>query len=336
MRRFLLFTAAALVLAAPAHAAGPAFGIRAVGKWKLGYFVFDGKPGTTLTGKILVSNNGDRAGDVHLFATDATTGQTSGTVYETSGERPTDVGKWVKLPATTLNLGPKEHRIVPFSVVVPRGARSGTHVGGIVAETAQQATSSRAKGKTNVQVTVRNLAIVAVQVDLPGKEIASIHIGKVTVGGRRGFQQVFIRITNTGNVLLRPGMAVHVTNDAGDVLLAKSLKLDTILPHTSIDYPVTVTGKAIPAGSYHGDVQLAYAGKQTTAAPTVSVTPEQVQQVFTSAGPTQAPPTAAPAPVGSKKSGGISPIALVLAAIAAISLLVAVWFAATARARKSG
>jgi WxL Interacting Protein, peptidoglycan binding domain len=340
LRRVALVSLAAFALAAPAQAAGPAFGIRAVGKWKVGYFVYDARPGTTVTGKVLVSNNGDRVGTVRLFATDATTGQTSGTVYRTSGETPHGVGAWVKLPASRLELGPKEHRVVPFTVVVPRGAGAGQHVGGIVAETAQRSTSPQKQGKTNVQITVRNLAIVAVQVNLPGKEVASFRVGRVHVGGKRGFQQVFVRLTNTGNVLLKPALALKLLNDAGAVVLSHGAKLDTVLPHTSIDYPVTVTGEAIPAGSYQASVRLAYAkpggGFATTqASPPVEVTAEQVQQVFTSAKPTAPPPgSTVAAPAKSNGSSSISPLVIVLAAVAFVSILAAVWFAATARARR--
>jgi hypothetical protein len=339
VRRVVLLIAV-FAFAAPAHAAGPAFGIRAVGKWKLGYFVFDAKPGTRIEGKVAISNNGDRAGDVKLFATDATTGQTSGTVYETSGEKPRDVGAWITLPATKLNLGPNERRIVPFTVFVPAGAGAGQHVGGIVAETGAQSTSPQSKGKASVQVTVRNLAIVAVQVNLPGPEVARFTLGKVTVGGRRGFQQVFVRLTNVGNVLAKPTLDTTITDAKGGVVLTKRLQLDTVLPHTSIDYPITVSKKALAAGTYHAQVALSYAkpggGRTTTkAAPTVQVTSQQVQQVFTSAKPTAAPPgQTVAAPAAKSSGGGLSPLVFVLAAIAGIAILAAVWFAATAHARK--
>jgi WxL interacting protein linking bacterial and host surfaces len=339
MRRLALLLLA-FVFAAPAHASGPAFGIRALGKWKLGYFVFAAKPGTRLSGKIAISNNGDRAGEVKLFATDATTGQTSGTVYETSGEKSHDVGAWVKLPATKLNLGPNERRVIPFTVFVPAGATAGQHVGGIVAETGAERTAPQSKGKASVQVTVRNLAIVAVQVNLPGPQIARFTLGQVTVGGRHGFQQVFVRLANVGNVLAKPTLATTITDAKGSVVLTKRERLDTVLPHTSIDYPITVSKHALAAGTYHAQVALTYArpggGTATTkATPTVQVTAGQVQQVFTSAKPTAAPPgQTVAAPATTSGGGGVSPLVIVLAAIAGIAILAAVWFAATARARK--
>ena len=52
MRRLALTFFVAAVLAPGAQAAGPAFGVRAVGKWKHGYFVYAAKRGATLSGKV--------------------------------------------------------------------------------------------------------------------------------------------------------------------------------------------------------------------------------------------------------------------------------------------
>jgi hypothetical protein len=77
--------AAALVTAPIAAAATPSavFGLRAVGNPKLGYFVYDLGAGATRSGAVIVSNTGTRAGVAKLYAVDAGTGSTTGTVYLT-------------------------------------------------------------------------------------------------------------------------------------------------------------------------------------------------------------------------------------------------------------
>jgi hypothetical protein len=352
MRKLLLAALFALALAPSAQAAGPAFGIGAVGNWKLGYFVYDGAPGARLTGKVQVTNTGNRVGIVKLFATDATTGQTSGTVYLTSGQRSRDVGAWVSLPASRLELGPNERRIVPFTVAVPRGAQTGQHVGGIVAETAQQATGPTSKGKAKVQITVRNLAIVAVQVNVPGPAVTRFSILGVRAGGRKGYQQVLVRLRNDGNVMAKPSGTIVIRNDDGKEVLDERFQLDTFLPRTTIDYPVNVRKSALDVGRYTADIQLRYGGGQLARLrPGFRITPAQVAQVFTSA-PPAAPPSARPtattttrpggngtsaaaSPRDDSSGGGISPLLIALLALGGVGLLGAGYLLALRTARKA-
>jgi hypothetical protein len=355
LRRLTLAAVVAAALAPAAHASGPAFGIRALVHSKTGYFVYDAKPGTRVAGKVQITNSGNRVGTVKLFAADATTGQTSGTVYLTSGEKRNGVGAWVRLPATQLELGPGETRIVPFTVVVPSSAAVGQHVGGIVAETAQQATGPKSKGKAKVQIKVRNLAIVAVQVNVPGPTVSRFSILGVSAGGRKGYQQVLVRMRNGGNVMSKPSGSITIEDSKGNQVLSKDFQLDTFLPQTTIDYPVNVTDKALDVGTYSTHVRLSYpagsASRVVTASPTLRVTPANVSQVFTSAAkPTPPPtvkgtkttasggPTAAPgsASSASDSGGGLSTGLIVLLAVAGgLALLGAGYFLALRTARKS-
>jgi hypothetical protein len=352
LRRLTLAVLIAAAFAPAAHAGGPAFGIRALVHSKLGYFVYDAKPGTRVTGKVQITNTGDRVGTVKLFAADATTGQTSGTVYLTSGEKRHDVGAWVRLPAAQLELGPGETRIVPFTVVVPSGVAIGQHVGGIVAETAQQATGPKSKGKANVQITVRNLAIVAVQVNVPGPTVSRFSILGVHAGGRKGYQQVLVRMRNDGNVMAKPSGSITIEDSKGNQVLSQDFQLDTFLPQTTIDYPVNVTKQALDVGTYSTRVKLTYGGsKVVQASPTLRVTPANVSQVFTSAAPPTPPPagtgtqttasdgpTAAPGPAstGDSDGGGLpTGLIVVLAVVGGLALLSAGYVLALRTARKS-
>jgi hypothetical protein len=347
-RRLTLVAFLAAAFTPPAQAAGPAFGVRALGDWKLGYFVYDAKPGASVTGKLQVTNTGNRGGTVRLFAADATTGQTSGTVYLTSGEKQRDVGAWVRLPARQLELGPGEKRVVPFTVAIPAGASTGQHVGGIVAETAERATGPKSKGKANVQITVRNLAIVAVQVNVPGHRVSKFSILGVRAGGRKGYQQVFVRMRNDGNVMGKPSGSIVIEDPKGNSVLDQRFQLDTFLPHTTIDYPVNISRRALDVGTYTTRVELDFAGsdgKQTVrSSPKLQVTAANVSQVFTSAAPPTPPPsaktskstgTASAAPAGTESGGGISTgLIVLLAVVGGIALLGAGYFLALRTARK--
>jgi hypothetical protein len=297
-RTFVIaFAAAALVSAVPAIAAtptGPVFGLRAVDAGKLGYYVYTASAGSAEHGSVLVTNTGDQTGTVKIYAADATTGATTGTVYLTDAA-PAGVGTWIALSSSELELKPNETRKVSFSVRVPGAANAGQYVGGIVAETVQETSTPSSKQKTNVQIKVRNLSIVAYEVDIPGPEIAKFTISTVSVGGSQGRQQVLVHVSNDGNTLRKPTGAVTISNTSGVPVEKIPFRMDTFLPHTAIDYPIQLT-KALPPGDYTASVQLSYEGTGSTgietssAAPQFSVSQENVTKVFKPTKPTQVGP----------------------------------------------
>lgn len=336
MRRLSALLALALVLPAAAQAAakGPVFGLRAVGNPKLGYFVYRLAPGAVQHGAVIVTNVGTAAGTVKLYTSDGTTGPTTGTVYQTS-QRPTQTGAWVSLAQSSFALPPGGHRKVPFTVRVPRNAAAGQWVAGIVAETSQKVATQKPGQKARVQVRIRNLTIVAVQVDVPGKRQYAFRIGQVTTGGTHGFQKVLIHVANVGNVLAKPRGGVTIYRQDGRVVETLSFGMDTFLPHTAIDYPVLLK-KALPPGKYSATVRLVLpsteglAARTVTARPSFDVSKADVQQVFTSSSPTQAPPGGT---VASTSSGLPTWVYAAIAAGAVVLLLALGWLLARRRRR---
>lgn len=317
MRRLAALAFAGLVLAPAAHAAtkGPVFGLRAVGNNQRGYFVYSLSAGASQTGAIIVSNVGNASGTVKLFTADATTGRTTGTVYETD-KQPTRAGSWVTLSSTAVTLAPGGHKQVAFTVHVPPGTPAGEWVGGIVAETSHQLTGSKSKQKANVQIKIRDLTITAVESNVPGPRRTGFVIGKVTTGGQRGFQQVIVHIASTGNALVKPTGRVTIFDSKSRLVQTLPFKMDTFLPLTAIDYPLLLK-RALPAGDYQAAVTLRVPGGPIVRAnPTFSVSSADVKQVFTSASPTQAPPASA------SSSSSSLPWALIGAAVAGLLLIV--------------
>jgi len=297
-----LFVALALApVAAAAKPVGPIFGVRAVGNPKLGYFVYPANAGAVLHGAVAVTNTGDRAGTVKLYPADATTGATSGTVYLTD-TAPAGVGTWISLGSATLTLKPSERTVVPFTVHVPARAATGDYVGGIVAETVLQRQGPQSSRKTNVQIKVRNLSIVAVEVNVPGPRVAKFTIGATTVGGSQGRQQLFIHVSNDGNMLAKPRGSVTVRQSTGTAIQTIPFRMDSFLPHTAIDYPVQLKRALLPGG-YVASVRLIYPGagagtEMSSATAQFAVSQENVQKVFKPGKPTSVGPggvVAAPA-----------------------------------------
>ncbi len=316
MRRLALVLLAFLVVAPAASAATKraVFGLRAVGNNERGYFVYSLTPGATTSGAVIVSNVGNASGTVKLFTADATTGRTTGTVYETD-KKPTGAGSWVSLSTTSVTLAPGGHKQVSFTVHVPAGQKAGQWVGGVVAETSHQRAGSKTHGKASVQINIRDLTIVAVQTNVPGAPIVKFSIGDVSTGGTRGFQQVIVHIANNGNVLAKPNGRVLIYDSSGKLIQSLPFTMDTFLPQTAIDYPVLLK-KALAPGDYTALVKLnvvATAGSPitVTAKRTFSVSKDDVKQV--------APPGSTS---GSSSSTPWALIGLIVAGLLVLALLV--------------
>jgi len=318
VRRALAVVALAGAVAVPqaaraAVAPHAVFGLRAGGNPKLGYFVYPLAPGATQQGSVIVSNVGTRTGIVRLFAADATTGPTSGTVYRTS-HAPSGAGTWVHLAQTQVTLAPGEHATVPFTVQVPSSAPPGQWVAGIAAESPQTSTTRTAGEKSSVRIRVRSLTIVAVQVNVPGATRQGFRIGSVHAGGSRGYQQVIVGFADTGNVLSRPKGTVTVAKADGSHRQLLRYTMDTFLPQTAIAYPLLLR-TALPAGTYFADILLRARPLDggswivVRARRRFTISSKQVEKVFTTAAPTKT------------SSSGSTSTALVAAAGGAIGAL---------------
>lgn len=321
-----LCTASALMLlvgpAPAASATAPTFALKPASPAKPGYFVFSGRPGARIHGKIRVINVGSKPGRTSLYAVDATTGETSGAVYRSRQEPRRGVGSWISLGTATFRLSPGQSRVVPFNVRVPRGGSAGQHLGGIVAQRSSSTISSGAKGghgkNSSFKVKVKALSVIAVQVNLPGPRRVKMTLTGIKPGRQPGHQSLLLGIGNPGNLLLKGRGSLKVVNHTGRQVLSQNFNLDTFVPQTHVDFPVYVQGKALPPGRYRGTITISYRGHHLTRTFPFTISKADTQQVFGSQ-------TAQAAPAGS--SGGGERTALyVLAGVSVLSVAGAGFF----------
>ena len=253
------------------------------------YFIFDSKPGVVLKSQVRVTNTGAAKGSVGLYPVDATTGQTSGAVYLNQNDPRKDVGVWLTLGKSQLTLNAGQSQIVPFQVTIPGTVRPGQHLGGIVAENLVETSSSQKNSA--IQIKVKTLTIIAVQVNLPGTLVEQLTATGIQAGGDSGYQQLLVGLNNTGDDMIKPYGTLQIADTQGKVLKHFSLKLDTFVPQTAINYPVTVSGQGLAAGTYQATLDLTYGQNRTLHYTTrFTITQQQLTQVFgTNNGKTQAP-----------------------------------------------
>lgn len=304
-----LLVLAALAVAGTAGSAraatGPVFSVQPAGGSRGSYFIYKARAGQQISGRVRVLNVGARAGAVFLYATDATTGQTSGAVYESASVPKHDVGAWTSLSRRHLNLSPGQSALVNFRLVVPSAVRGGQHLGGIVASPVlPHATLTARKHKGSFHVNIRELSVLAVEVNLPGSHVPRLAIRSVRPGSQPRYQTLLIGLANPGLVLTKARGTLSVANSHGQRVRASRFRLDTFVPHTAIDDPVQLHGRALPAGSYTATVTLRYGPRRIQRTLPFTITRKQLSQVFGSA--------ASKPPI----TGSASPVLLIIGGLA--------------------
>ena len=267
-------------LGAPAPAS--TFGLKALGASR-GYFVLAGGPGEVLHGRVRVVNAGRETGAVLLQPADATTGQTTGVVYDTRGLH--DVGTWVTLERRRLTLPAGGSADVGFAVHVAPDAAPGDHLGGVVAVPAAGPAATRAAdAKHSFQVRVVEQSIVAVQVTVPGAARRRLALTGVRAAANPGFQTLLVGLRNTGGRLTGGTGAVRVLDGTGATIRHRAFTVDTMVPGTGVDDPLVLRGPPLRAGRYVALVALRWTGGQTSLRAPFTVSRRQLRQVYGSRG----------------------------------------------------
>ena len=283
-----------------AHAAGPSFALQSLDPVKEPYFVLDARPGATITRQVRVANVGDRAGGVRLYAVDATTGATTGAVYRGERHARRGVGRWVQLSRRSLQLQPGQRATVRFTIRVPRSVRPGDHLGGIVAENRTLQESRKRRGRRgSLRIRIRNLTVLAVQLDLPGRTRERLTVTSAKPSRIARTQTLVLGLGNDGNRLVKGTGKLVVTHDGKRVRKA-SFPIDTFVPGTRISYPVILKGRPLPPGRYRAEARVRF-GRRGAVRRTLGFTVSERQSADVAAGGTASEPpsaSAAGAPTG--------------------------------------
>lgn len=316
----------------PVYAAAdePQFGIRpanpsadgAAG----GYFTLKAQPGDTLKDAVIIANPGTVPITVALYPVDATSGQGGGAVYMGSTDPRTGVGAWITLEATTIAVAPQKQETVPFTLTVPKASHGGQYLGGIAIQLDRGANAATQQaGSFGITTVTRALTAVLVNV---GEITAapSLRITGARIADVDGLPTLTLAIQNDGTTLVKSHGDVTVTDASGKVVLSSQLTLDTLVPQTTIAYPVQADPPATP-GTYRVRATLDFGGSTPAVfeGPVV-VTTQPTAAAAPSARARPAPATAAAS--APTKNSGLSPLVAILSglvgafAVATIGLVI--------------
>ena len=247
-----------LVGPAAAHAQRPdplGFSIDAVGFPS--FFIYDAKPGETVRGRVRVRNIAGESRVAYLRTVDAKTAATGGVEYGSQSRPPRGTGRWIRLGARTLNLPAGAAVEVPFTARVPRDARRGDQLAGIVAF-GKPPPPSRARGGRFRLRFVSRLAI-AVQFRLPGKREPRLELRDAGVQVLPAGASLALRLANTGNTLIPKTSGRVTVSTAGKTLFSRPVRLDSFVPKTELVYALPWLGRPVE-GDYEVTGEIRPAG----------------------------------------------------------------------------
>lgn len=208
-----------------------------------GWFLFRAEPGAEPAGQMALRNDGDGPLSLRLAAVDATTAQRGGVEYGLAEPPPDEVGAWIELSRDAITLPRGGSVEIPFTVRVPSDAAPGDHLGGIAVWAPDEADYGSGESGFAPGVIVETRQVVTVQLDLPGLAPQSLEIQGAQAAARPDGPYIEVLIANTGRRLAK---AIGTLTVDGEVL-AEAFTVDTIVPGTSVAFPVRWPGADLDA-----------------------------------------------------------------------------------------
>jgi hypothetical protein len=222
-----------------------------------GWFLFaDAQPGAELAGQMALRNDGDGPLSLRLAAVDATTAQRGGVEYGLPDPPPDEVGAWIDLSRDAITLPRGGSVEIPFTVRVPADAAPGDHLGGIAVWAPDEADAGSGESGFAPGVVVETRQVVAVQLGLPGAAPQSLEVQDARAVARPDGPYIEVVIANTGRRLAKATGTLTVDGE----VLAEGFAVDTIVPGTSVAFPIRWPGADLDA-PHDIEVTLRYDGE---------------------------------------------------------------------------
>ncbi|SEG63555.1 protein of unknown function [Nonomuraea solani] len=222
------------------------------------YFVYDVRPGQTITDYVGVTNLGGDPLTVNIYGTDAFTTPDGSFALLTADRAASDVGTWIAVSTVTHTIGPGARVDVPIAITVPTDATPGDHVGGVIGSVSGEALSGTGQ---RIKVDRRVAARVYLRVAGPLRPALQFDALDVTYDNpvnpfAGGGAEITYTLRNTGNVRLGAGSEVSLAGPLGWTLGTRDKELPEVLPGSTLTIKERFAN-IFPAGRITATVSLA-------------------------------------------------------------------------------
>jgi hypothetical protein len=208
---------------------------------------YTGAPGDVINDVVTLWNLGTRSLDFDLYATDGENNPDGTFALLPSNVEPIDIGTWIAFPQDVITVPAKTKVSLPIIITIPDDARSGDHIGGVLA--ANTATDTDGD-EFAVNLERRTGTRVYLRVDGPIRNEVAIEEVDVSYSASPnpfgGSASVSFRIQNRGNVRVDGTYDVSVEGPFGIAKqTASTIEFPELLPGQGIDVSVEIDG--VPA-----------------------------------------------------------------------------------------
>ena len=221
-----------------------------------GYFRIPVGPGETVEQAVVLRNLSQKPIELRVDAVDAETGAYGGASYGLPTDTRERVGKWITFGQQTVRLAAAATARVSFTVVVPAGAVSGEHLGGIAISapsTAKTQETKRGAGQAGASLNIQTRRVIAVLVRVPGAVVSELVVTGVKPIARTDGVYLEIGIANRGGALTKAKGTITLPDDG----FTQRFALDTFVPGTATAYPLK-WAQSPRDGEHRATVELSY------------------------------------------------------------------------------
>ncbi|MFA4930866.1 MAG: DUF916 domain-containing protein [Patescibacteria group bacterium] len=215
------------------------------------WYIYNVDKGNTHHDQVVVENTGNTPLSIKIYPVDALTTADGAFALENEDENKDDVGAWVKLSESELDLAPNEQRVVDFTIDIPAETEPGEHIGGIIIENKTI--------KEGEQLNIKTRVGVRIYETVPGEVVKKASIDNIEVAGYYpSVWSLFYKynlkydLINEGNVQISPDTDVSVNSNWFGHVEASTNSLDngSIFPGKKIT-PEKAIEKALWFGPYN-------------------------------------------------------------------------------------